>query len=266
MLKSIRSKVFVLAFAPAAVFFLTLVSYNIFFEKDRTINEAYSLVESSLSTHTNQMDAWVVEKASVLENLGRLDDSILIDRNFMLAISKANKVDFYYAFNNGKIYSNDQTDEEFAKGEYDDPPYKPLEQRWFKEAQEYVQFDEMEYDETVDKWVVSWLLKRKNGVIGMDVGIDDIPTSTDEVVLPYEGNMLLLDSSNRIISWRDKSRHGSDVSVIDPVYTSGFVKHIIEHSSEGFSEYVNTNGTVLLGLFGKAKEIISSFALVDTPN
>ena len=242
MLKSIRSKVFVLAFAPAAVFFLTLVSYNIFFEKDRTINEAYSLVESSLFTHTNQMDAWVVEKASVLENLGRLDDSILIDRNFMLAISKANKVDFYYAFNNGKIYSNDQTDEEFAKGEYDDPPYKPLEQRWFKEAQEYVKFDEMEYDETVDKWVVSWLLKRKNGVIGMDVGIDDIPTSTDEVVLPYEGNMLLLDSSNRIISWRDKSRHGSDVSVIDPVYTSGFVKHIIEHSSEGFSEYVNTNG------------------------
>ena len=126
MLKSIRSKVFVLAFAPAAVFFLTLVSYNIFFEKERTINEAYSLVESSLSTHTNQMDAWVVEKASVLENLGRLDDSILIDRNFMLAISKANKVDFYYAFNNGKIYSNDQTDEEFAKGEYDDPPYNPL--------------------------------------------------------------------------------------------------------------------------------------------
>ena len=34
MLKSIRSKVFVLAFAPAAVFFLTLVSYNIFFEKE----------------------------------------------------------------------------------------------------------------------------------------------------------------------------------------------------------------------------------------
>ena len=35
---------------------------------------------------------------------------------------------------------------------------------------------------------------------------------------------------------------------------------------EGNEEYKYLERPVLLGFFGKAKEIISSFALVDTPN
>ena len=69
----------------------------------------------------------------------------------------------------------------------------------------------------------------------------------------------------------DKEEKNHNISVLDTSY-----KEIADKTNRNHSECIpdteicfteqEISTAVLLGFFGKAKEIISSFALVDTPN
>lgn len=241
MFNSIRSKVFILAFAPVVVFCLALIAYNVYFEKDRTMKEAYSLTTSILTTHSTGIKNWVNEQYSVLENLSRVDFDTLKSRTFMLASSKLANGDVYLAFDNKTILASDQTEKEFAAAKYEDE-YDATVEPWFKRANNSVQFDDMEYEDTVDSWVVTWFIRKGEAVLGLDIDIDNIPISDDGIFVPYDGDFLLLDSKNQILFWKERSLISKHISEIDSVYTDDFINRIIENTTDGFSTYVNKQG------------------------
>ncbi len=244
-MKSLKSKVFVLTFVPLILFFLVVIVNTQIFEKQRTVDDSYTFFKSVIDNYGNSVERWMSSRSNMIKNTAALDKSNLIDRNFLQATSLAYKVDVYFAQDDGKIYASDQTEEEFKAGNYEDP-YDPREEGWFINAKtDKVLMDDMEYEETVDAWVVSWVIRKDDGVLGIDVRIDDMDVSDRNLFLPNGGKLLLVDSNGNIIIWKDNKMRGKPVAELDPVYTPEFMKNVISASQKKFTEFTSKDGTNL---------------------
>ncbi len=241
MLNSLRSKVFALSLAPLVVFFVAVVVNSHFFEKKRTINDTYQLVNSMLKENTRELKKWQDNNAELVHYLSKMKKEYYHDRNFMMSVARANKADVYFAENSGKIFASDMTEKEFSDGVYVDP-YSFLEEDWFKNASSKVFMDDMDYEETIDDWVVSWLVRRDGGVFGIDVHTEDIVVTAKDISLPHSGRLLLLDSKNNVVSWGEKDLRGKHATEIDPVFSDEFVENLLKNSPNGFVSYNSRSG------------------------
>lgn len=247
MLRSLRSKVFALAFAPLGVFFVAVVINSHFFEKSRTLNDTHQLVNSMLLENTRELVKWQDANARLLESLAKLKTDLYKDRTFMMSMARANNVDVYYADDSGKIYASDQSEKEFAAGTYVQE-YKPLEEEWYGRATDRVIMDKLEFEDSVGDWVVSWIVRKDNGVFGIDVHTNNISITAKDIDLPHEGRLLLLDGDNSIITWGDAEYLGRKSSDLDPAFTDAFIQKMLAESKNGFSPYTNRNGVERLAV------------------
>ncbi len=236
MLKSLRSKVFALSLAPLVVFFVAVVVNSHFFEKKRTINDTYQLINSMLMENTRELKKWQDNNVELVHYLSKMKKEYYRDRNFMMSVARANKADVFFAENSGKIFASDMTEKEFADGVYVDP-YSFLEEDWFKNAGPKVIVDDMDYEKTIDDWVVSWFVRREGGVFGIDVHTDDIAVTAKDISLPHSGRLLLLDSKNNVVSWGERDLRGKHATEIDPVFTDEFLANLINNSQNGFVSF-----------------------------
>ena len=247
MLKSLRSKVFALSLAPLGVFFVAVVVNSHFFEKARTLDDTHQLVSSILMENTRELTKWQKHNATLLDSLSKLKKDLYKDRSFMMSVARANNVDVYYAEDSGKIYASDQSEKEFAAGTYVQE-YNAVEEEWYGRATERVSMDKMEFEDTVGAWVVSWLVRKDDGVFGIDVRTSDISITAKDINLPHKGRLLLLDENNFIISWGDQEYLGKKVSELDPSLNDEMIARMLNESRKGFVGYTNRMGVERLGV------------------
>ena len=241
-MKSLRAKIFILTLIPLILFFLAMMINSIMFDKKRTVSDSYRFFNAVAHNFSNTLEKWQKERAEIATSLSNMNLQKLIDREFLKVTGNAFKMDVYYATDDGKIYASDQTDEEHAKGAYDDG-YEARKHGWFKRATSEVRMDDMEYEETVSDRVVSWLVRKENGVLGVDVHIHDIAVVSDDLDLPNSARVLLLNSVNDIVIWSDDdSYRGKNVSELDPVYTSEFINNVLNGNRREFVSYKDKTG------------------------
>lgn len=240
-MKSLKSKVYFLTFAPLILLFLVVIFNTQVLEKHRTVDDSYAFFKSVIDNYTNSVVKWQSGHANMVQNIVDIDKSKLISRDFLVSTSNAYKADVYFAQDDGKIYASDQSEEEFKGGFYEDP-YDPRGEPWFVKANSKVLMDDMYYEETVDDWVVSWVIRKEDGVFGMDVHIDDMDVADDNLVLPSSGKLLLIDSSDQIIIWDDNKLRGKKVSELDPVYSSEFLSQVVSDTSDHFTNFRSADG------------------------
>lgn len=240
-MKSLKSKVFILTFTPLVLFFLTIMINMQIFEKGRSVNDAYSFFSSVLRNYAQSVIKWQSGRANMVQNIAGLNKQKLISRDFLLSTSQAYKVDVYYVQNDGKVYASDQDINEYNAGQYAEP-YDPREEEWFKKAGNVVFMDDMVYEETVDDWVVSWVIRKDDGVFGFDVRIDDMDIADKDLKLPGAGKLLLVDSRDQIIIWEDNKDRGRKASELNSTLDSQFLKKIIENSPKEFTRFTDHSG------------------------
>ncbi|WP_406547643.1 methyl-accepting chemotaxis protein [Succinimonas sp.] len=241
MLKSLRSKVFALSLAPLVVFFAAVVVNSHFFEKQRAIKDTYQLVNSVLQESTRELLKWQKHHVDLVHYLSKVRKEYYHDRNFMMSVARAHNSDVYFAENSGKIYSSDMTEKEFADGVYVNP-YSFLDEDWFKEATSKIVMDDMDYEESINDWVVSWYVRIDGGVFGMDVHTDDIVSTAKDIALPHSGRLLLLDSKNNVVSWGAKDLRGRHATEIEPLFSDEFLDNLLKNSQNGFVSYRTNTG------------------------
>ncbi len=247
MLKSLRSKVFALAFAPVMLFFLALLINTALFEKPSELRESYKLMSSVLKNNLKSLEKWDARNGILAERLSNTSVDMLKNHEFIMATAQTNGADIYFADDAGKMYSSDMEDEEFANGAYADE-YEPREERWFKNAKNQVSIDEFEYDETINDWAVSWVIRKDDKVFGVDMRLEGMPVQATEIKLPYDADIIVLDSLNRVVSYRDPSFKGKPITQIYPMFTDEYIKDISKISSTDFQYFSNDEGVDYLAL------------------
>ncbi|MBQ8707707.1 MAG: methyl-accepting chemotaxis protein [Succinivibrionaceae bacterium] len=241
-MKSLKSKVFFLTFFPLVLFFLVVIINTQIFEKQRTVNDSYSFFKSVLGNYNSSVARWLSARANMAQSIADLTKSQLVSRDFLKSTSNAYKADVYFAQDDGKIYASDMSDEEFVRGFYDDP-YDPRGESWYKLASSKVLMDDMYFEETVGAWVVSWVLRKDDGVFGMDVWVDNMDIADKNLVLPSDAKLLLVDSRDQIILYGDNSLRGKKTTELDPAYSPEFISRVIRNTPKEFTRFEAADGS-----------------------
>lgn len=241
-MRTLRTKVFILTFIPLVLFFVAVIINSQVFEKKRVIRDSFLFFNSVLTNYVSSIEKWQSNYANMLESLVKLDKKELLLRDFQVSIAEAHRADLYYAGDDGSIFASDQTEEEYSKGKYSDQ-YDPRQEDWFGRAGPHVAMDDMEYEDTVDRWVVSWIVRKDDGVFGIDVNVDEIDVADKNLQLPYQGKILLVSHDNHIIVWNDSNLRGEDVSKVDPVFTKSFMDSVLDNKNASYVSYNDADGT-----------------------
>lgn len=241
-MRTLRTKVFILTFIPLVLFFVAVIINSQVFEKKRVIRDSFLFFNSVLTNYVSSIEKWQSNYANMLESLIKLDKKELLLRDFQVSIAEAHKADLYYAGDDGSIFASDQTPEEYSAGKYS-YHYDPREEDWFGRAGPHVAMDDMEYEDTVDRWVVSWIVRKDDGVFGIDVNVDEIDVADKNLQLPYQGKILLVSHDNHIIVWNDSNLRGEDVSKVDPVFTKSFMDSVLDNKNASYVSYNDADGT-----------------------
>ena len=241
-MRTLRTKVFILTFIPLVLFFVSVIINSQVFEKKREIRDSFLFFNSVLTNYVSSIEKWQSNYANMLESLVKLDKKELLLRDFQVSIAEAHRADLYYAGDDGSIFASDQTEEEYSKGKYSDQ-YDPRQEGWFGRAGPHVAMDDMEYEDTVDRWVVSWIVRKDDGVFGIDVNVDEIDVADKNLQLPHQGKILLVSHDNHIIVWNDSNLRGEDVSKVDPVFTQSFMDSVLDNKNASYVSYNDADGT-----------------------
>lgn len=241
-MRTLRTKVFILTFIPLVLFFVAVIINSQVFEKKREIRDSFLFFNSVLTNYVSSIEKWQSNYANMLESLVKVDKKELLLRDFQVSIAEAHRADLYYAGDDGSIFASAQTEEEYSKGKYSDS-YDPRQEDWFGRAGPHVAMDDMEYEDTVDRWVVSWIVRKDDGVFGIDVNVDEIDVADKNLQLPYQGKILLVSHDNHIIVWNDSNLRGEDVSKVDPVFTKSFMDSVLDNKNASYVSYNDADGT-----------------------
>ncbi|MBP3748774.1 MAG: methyl-accepting chemotaxis protein [Ruminobacter sp.] len=241
-MRTLRTKVFILTFIPLVLFFVSVIINSQVFEKKREIRDSFLFFNSVLTNYVSSIEKWQSNYANMLESLVKVDKKELLLRDFQVSIAEAHRADLYYAGDDGSIFASDQTEEEYSKGKYSDQ-YDPRQEGWFGRAGPHVAMDDMEYEDTVDRWVVSWIVRKDDGVFGIDVNVDEIDVADKNLQLPYQGKILLVSHDNHVIVWNDSNLRGEDVSKVDPVFTKSFMDSVLDNKNASYVSYNDADGT-----------------------
>lgn len=241
-MRTLRTKVFILTFIPLVLFFVSVIINSQVFEKKREIRDSFLFFNSVLTNYVSSIEKWQSNYANMLESLVKVDKKELLLRDFQVSIAEAHRADLYYAGDDGSIFASDQTEEEYSKGKYSDQ-YDPRQEGWFGRAGPHVAMDDMEYEDTVDRWVVSWIVRKDDGVFGIDVNVDEIDVADKNLQLPHQGKILLVSHDNHIIVWNDSNLRGEDVSKVDPVFTQSFMDSVLDNKNASYVSYNDADGT-----------------------
>lgn len=241
-MRTLRTKVFILTFIPLVLFFVSVIINSQVFEKKREIRDSFLFFNSVLTNYVSSIEKWQSNYANMLESLVKLDKKELLLRDFQVSIAEAHRADLYYAGDDGSIFASDQTEEEYSKGKYSDQ-YDPRQEDWFGRAGPHVAMDDMEYEDTVDRWVVSWIVRKDDGVFGIDVNVDEIDVADKNLQLPHQGKILLVSHDNHVIVWNDSNLRGEDVSKVDPVFTKSFMDSVLDNKNASYVSYNDADGT-----------------------
>ena len=241
-MRTLRTKVFILTFIPLVLFFVSVIINSQVFEKKREIRDSFLFFNSVLTNYVSSIEKWQSNYANMLESLVKVDKKELLLRDFLVSIAEAHRADLYYAGDDGSIFASDQTEEEYSKGKYSDQ-YDPRQEGWFGRAGPHVAMDDMEYEDTVDRWVVSWIVRKDDGVFGIDVNVDEIDVADKNLQLPYQGKILLVSHDNHVIVWNDSNLRGEDVSKVDPVFTKSFMDSVLDNKNASYVSYNDADGT-----------------------
>jgi len=241
-MRTLRTKVFILTFIPLVLFFVSVIINSQVFEKKREIRDSFLFFNSVLTNYVSSIEKWQSNYANMLESLVKVDKKELLLRDFQVSIAEAHRADLYYAGDDGSIFASDQTEEEYSKGKYSDQ-YDPRQKGWFGRAGPHVAMDDMEYEDTVDRWVVSWIVRKDDGVFGIDVNVDEIDVADKNLQLPYQGKILLVSHDNHVIVWNDSNLRGEDVSKVDPVFTKSFMDSVLNNKNASYVSYNDADGT-----------------------
>ncbi len=241
-MRTLRTKVFILTFIPLVLFFVSVIINSQVFEKKREIRDSFLFFNSVLTNYVSSIEKWQSNYANMLESLVKVDKKELLLRDFQVSIAEAHRADLYYAGDDGSIFASDQTEEEYSKGKYSDQ-YDPRQEGWFGRAGPHVAMDDMEYEDTVDRWVVSWIVRKDDGVFGIDVNVDEIDVADKNLQLPYQGKILLVSHDNHVIVWNDSNLRGEDVSKVDPVFTKSFMDSVLNNKNASYVSYNDADGT-----------------------
>lgn len=241
-MRTLRTKVFILTFIPLVLFFVSVIINSQVFEKKREIRDSFLFFNSVLTNYVSSIEKWQSNYANMLESLVKLDKKELLLRDFQVSIAEAHRADLYYAGDDGSIFASDQTEEEYSKGKYS-YQYDPRQEDWFGRAGPHVAMDDMEYEDTVDRWVVSWIVRKDDGVFGIDVNVDEIDVADKNLQLPHQGKILLVSHDNHIIVWNDSNLRGEDVSKVDPVFTQSFMDSVLDNKNASYVSYNDADGT-----------------------
>ncbi len=240
--RSLKAKIFILTFTPLLLFFLAIIINTHVFQKQQTVEDTYSFFRSVIGNYTSSVEKWQSGRANMVQNIARISKAELSSRNFLQATSDAYKADVYFAQDDGKIYASDQSEEEFAKGVYDDP-YDPRDSSWYKNANDKVFMDDLYFEETVNDWVVSWVIRKEDGVLGLDVRIGDMDLADKNLKLPSSGKLLLVDSHDNVIIWHDNDKlRGKPTTELDPALTGGFLAQTLKDTPTKLTEFTSAAG------------------------
>lgn len=241
-MRTLRTKVFILTFIPLVLFFVSVIINSQVFEKKREIRDSFLFFNSVLTNYVSSIEKWQSNYANMLESLVKVDKKELLLRDFQVSIAEAHRADLYYAGDDGSIFASDQTEDEYSKGKYS-YQYDPRQEDWFGRAGPHVAMDDMEYEDTVDRWVVSWIVRKDDGVFGIDVNVDEIDVADKNLQLPYQGKILLVSHDNHVIVWNDSNLRGEDVSKVDPVFTKSFMDSVLDNKNASYVSYNDADGT-----------------------
>ncbi len=237
MLRSLRSKILAMALVSLIVVFVIIAINTFVLEKGKIISSSHLLFHSSLDNTAQVVNDWISKHNNLAELLFKSDENLLKNREFLQFVANSDGSIVYFADDKGLMHASDETVEEYQAEKYD-----PREDDWFKEAINKVTIDDVEFDETINALVLTWMARKEHGVVGIDVRLDDIVDNVTSVVLPADGKILIVDNNGNIVSWKDKTLLGKEATNISPTITSDFIKKVVSSTEKSFSSYEANDG------------------------
>lgn len=259
MKKSLAQKTTVLFIVPMtimlvmailSIFYITLhnISFGTYNSMKSIAEGNASFIEKWLSLSSKEVEGYIA-----VSNEQKLTQT-LKDPKFAGKITTVTSfMDMYFGDDDGKMYSIQETPEEFIAEGYD-----PRTRDWFKEAKNAPNevYISDPYLDAVTKQMVITIAKATNGgVAAGDITTEDISTLVSKIELPSNGYAVLVyGNENKILAYKNNELIDQELTKIDPALTKDVINGIIKNENSKFVDVSFDNAPTMLAISKKIPE------------